>query len=69
MGEVPDSPGVPCDAEGAGLDMFAIGDGELGARVALESQHVESARGAGDDGGGKTVVAGDRGGRDGRSHI
>lgn len=69
VGVVQDSPGVPCDTEGAGLDILAVGDGKLGAQVALDPEHVESARGAGDDGGGEPVVAGDgHRGRDGRSH-
>ena len=60
---------MPCDAEGVGLDMLTIGDGKLGARVALDPEHVESARAAGDDGGGEPVVAGDgRRRRDRRSH-
>jgi hypothetical protein len=50
VGEVSEVPGVAADAERAGLEVDAGGEA-LGARVAVDLEHVRADSGGGDDGG------------------
>jgi len=52
VGEVGKVPGVAADAEGAGPEVDAGGEA-LGARVAVDLEHVRAGSGVGDDGGGR----------------